>query len=179
MKAAIMFTWTRVTAGREAKALEAFTDSLTFWGKLAADGKCGEPMAYLAPSGLGTMIIPGHRETLFEIIGSDEFAKLYTKVRRRHARRTHRDTSGRQERCARLHQPTGWTAPALEFLHEDLAASHQSLGPAGGASHPRPTAHGCQFHDPRRSPFGTRTQATRAFKRHRHPEIRSPFPEPR
>jgi len=80
MKAAIMFTWTRVTAGREAKALEAFTDSLTFWGKLAADGKCGEPMAYLAPSGLGTMIIPGHRETLFEIIGSDEFAKLYTKV---------------------------------------------------------------------------------------------------
>jgi hypothetical protein len=35
---------------------------------------------YLAPSGLGTWIIPGYRESLFEIIGSDDFAKLYTKV---------------------------------------------------------------------------------------------------
>src|SRR3990172_11652424 len=80
MKAALMFTWTRPTAGREAKALESFTDALTFFGKLAADGKCGEPMVYLAPSGLGMMIIHGERETLFEIIGSDDFAKLYTKV---------------------------------------------------------------------------------------------------
>ena len=80
MKAAIMFTWTRSTPGREAQALEVFTDSLTFWGKLAADGKCGEPMVYLAPSGLGMMIIHGERETLFEILGTDEFAKLYTKV---------------------------------------------------------------------------------------------------
>ena len=80
MKAAIMFTYTRPAPGREAKALEAFTDGLTFFGKLAADGKCGEPMVYLAPSGLGTWIIPGYRESLFEIIGSDDFAKLYTKV---------------------------------------------------------------------------------------------------
>ena len=80
MNAAIMFTYTRPAPGREAKALEGFMDGLTFFGKLAADGKCGEPMVYLAPSGLGTMIIHGHRETLFEIIGSDEFAKLYTKV---------------------------------------------------------------------------------------------------
>ena len=80
MKAAIMFTYGRAAPGREAKALEVFTDSLTFWGKLAADGKCGEPMVYLAPSGLGMMIIHGERETLFEILGTDEFAKLYTKV---------------------------------------------------------------------------------------------------
>ena len=80
MKAAIMFTYTRPAPGREAKALEAFMDGLTFFGKLAADGKCGEPMVYLAPSGLGMMIIHGERETLFEIIGSDDFAKLYTKV---------------------------------------------------------------------------------------------------
>lgn len=80
MKAAVMFTWTRPTAGREAKALEAFTDSLTFWGKLAADDKCGEPMVYLAPSGIGMMIIHGERETLFDIIGSNEFAKQYAKV---------------------------------------------------------------------------------------------------
>jgi hypothetical protein len=80
MKAAIMFTYTRPTAGREAKALEVFTDSMTFFGKLAADGKCGEPMVYLAPSGLGMMIIHGERETLFEITGSDDFAKLYNKA---------------------------------------------------------------------------------------------------
>ena len=80
MKAAIMFTWNRSTPGREAQALEVFADSLTFFGKLAADGKCGEPMVYLAPSGPGTMIIHGHRESLFEILGSDEFAELYTKV---------------------------------------------------------------------------------------------------
>lgn len=80
MKTAIVFTYTRPTPGREAKALEAFTDSLTFFGKLAADGKCGEPMVYLAPSGLGMMIIHGERETLFEITGSEEFARLYNKA---------------------------------------------------------------------------------------------------
>ena len=80
MKAAIIFTYTRPAPGREATALEAFTDSFTFFGKLAADGKCGEPMVYLAPSGLGMMIIHGERETLFEITGSDDFHKLYDKA---------------------------------------------------------------------------------------------------
>jgi hypothetical protein len=80
MKAAIMFTWNRATPGREAKALEMFTDSMTYFGKLAADGKCGEPMVYMAPSGLGMMIIHGEREALHGIIGSDEFAKLYSGV---------------------------------------------------------------------------------------------------
>ncbi len=80
MKAAIMFTYTRPTPGREAQALEVFTDSLTFFGKLAADGKCDEPMVYQAPSGLGMMIIHGERESLLEIIGAEDFVKLYTKV---------------------------------------------------------------------------------------------------
>ena len=80
MKAAIMFTYTRPTPGREAKALEVFTDSLTFFGKLAADGKCGEPMVYLAPLGLGMMNIHGERETLFQITGSEDFAKMYNKA---------------------------------------------------------------------------------------------------
>lgn len=80
MKAAIVFTYTRPAPGREAMALEAFTDSFTFFGKLAADGKCGEPMVYLASSGLGMMIIHGDREELFEITGSGDFHKLYDKA---------------------------------------------------------------------------------------------------
>ena len=80
MQAAIMFTWTRPAPGREAKALELFTDSLTYFGKLAADGKCEEPMVYSAPSGLGMMLIHGERDTLHEILGSDEFGKLYAGI---------------------------------------------------------------------------------------------------
>jgi hypothetical protein len=80
MKAAIVFTWTRSIPGREAKGMEMFTDSLTYFGKLAVDGKCGEPMVYMAPSGLQMMIIHGEREALHEIVGSDEFSKLYAGV---------------------------------------------------------------------------------------------------
>lgn len=80
MKSAIIFSYTRPAVGREAKAMEGFTDAMTFFGKLAADGKCGEPMPYLAPSGRGMMIIHGEREALVEILGSEDFAKLYMKV---------------------------------------------------------------------------------------------------
>lgn len=80
MKAAAVFTYTRPWAGREAKAMEAFTDSLTFWGKKAADDVCDEPLAYLGPSGQGMMMIHGDREKLFEILNSDEFRMLYSKV---------------------------------------------------------------------------------------------------
>ena len=80
MKDAIIFTYTRPAVGREAKAMEGFTDAMTFFGKLAADGKCSEPMPYLAPSGRGMTIIRGDREALLEIIGSEDFAKQYMKV---------------------------------------------------------------------------------------------------
>ena len=80
MNAAIMFTWTRPAPGREAKAMELFGEVLTSFGKLAADGKCEEPMVYGAPSGFGMMLVHGERDALHEIIGSDEFTRLYAGV---------------------------------------------------------------------------------------------------
>lgn len=80
MNAALVFTYGRPAPGREPMALEAFTDSFTFWGKLAADDKCDEPVAYLAPSGGGMMIIHGDRKMLLDIIDTADFRAVYFKA---------------------------------------------------------------------------------------------------
>ncbi len=80
MDAALVFTYGRPAPGREPIAMEAFTDSFTFWGKLAADDKCDEPLAYLAPGGGGLMIIHGERKSLFDIVDTAEFRDIYFKA---------------------------------------------------------------------------------------------------
>ena len=55
--AAIILRYNGPSRGREAKALEVFADSLTFFGKLAADGVCAEPEVFHHLVGGGMMIV--------------------------------------------------------------------------------------------------------------------------
>jgi hypothetical protein len=77
---AIVFTFTRPAPGREAKALEAFTEAQAFFGTKAHDGFCGEPFNFLGTSGAGLMIVPGEYDKLWGLIGTDEFLDLYMKT---------------------------------------------------------------------------------------------------
>ena len=77
MKAALVFTYGRPAVGREAMAMDVFADSLVFWGKLAADGTCDEPMVYLRPDGGGMMIIHGERPALRNILDTEDFRRIY------------------------------------------------------------------------------------------------------
>ena len=79
MDYALIFSWKRPIAGREGKALEVLADSRMFFGKLAAEGLVKEPMLFLRPD-LNLMIVLGLRDTLFEIIGRDDFLMLVDKA---------------------------------------------------------------------------------------------------
>ena len=80
MNAALVFTYTRPAAGREALGMEAFVDSLTFFGKLAADDKTSEPMLYMSPASGSMMIIHGDGEFLHELIHTDDFMAMFMKA---------------------------------------------------------------------------------------------------
>ena len=80
MDSAIVFKYTRAAPGREDKALEAFTESMAFFGTAAHDGECGEPITLMGTSGLGFMIIPGEYEALSKLLRTDEFRELFTKA---------------------------------------------------------------------------------------------------
>lgn len=74
---ALVFRYGRPVAGREAKALETFTDANMFFGKLAADGKCAEPEFLQYPFGGGMMILRAKTfEDLQTILEYDEVRKL-------------------------------------------------------------------------------------------------------
>ena len=77
---AIVFTYTRPHPGREIAAYEAFEDGLTFFGKLAADGKCLEPEVFSGPFGKGAFVIKGELVYLREILDSDDFKRFYLKA---------------------------------------------------------------------------------------------------
>lgn len=55
--AAIAISYERPIPGREARALEVFTDALTLFGKLAADGVCAEPEVFHHLVGGGVMLV--------------------------------------------------------------------------------------------------------------------------
>jgi hypothetical protein len=79
-KAALVVTWSQPARGREGKALESFTDFLTFWGKLAADGKVGEPEPFFSADGdKGFAVVRGTTDVLNGILESEEYEKLITK----------------------------------------------------------------------------------------------------
>ena len=80
MKAALVFTYTRPWAGRETMAMEAFSDALIFFGKLAADDKTSEPMLYMSTTAGSMMIVHGDREYLEELIHTDDFLAMYMKA---------------------------------------------------------------------------------------------------
>jgi hypothetical protein len=74
--AAIVATFGVPVPGREAKALENFADAQTFFAKLAADGRCSEPEAFLFWDGGGLMLVRGETpEVLFEILDMEEFRR--------------------------------------------------------------------------------------------------------
>jgi hypothetical protein len=80
MDSAIVFTFTRPALGRESKAFEAFTESMTFFGTEARAGKCGEPINFMGPSATNLMIVPGEYHKLADLVRTDEFLELYTKT---------------------------------------------------------------------------------------------------
>jgi hypothetical protein len=79
--AALVTSWTGTVPGREGKALEAFTDFLTYWGKLAADGKCQEAEPFFSTDGsTGFAIVRGKSDVLQTAIETEDFEKLTTKA---------------------------------------------------------------------------------------------------
>jgi hypothetical protein len=80
MDSAILFTWTQATPGREAKALEAFTEAMAFFGTAAHEGRCGDLVNFMGPSGHSYLLIPGEYEALWNLIRTDEFRDLFIKA---------------------------------------------------------------------------------------------------
>src|SRR5438034_11268804 len=78
---AIVTTWGNAIPGREAKALEVLMESLGFWAKQAADGKCSEPEVFIADDASGgILVIKGRSNALREITESDEGQKVIEKA---------------------------------------------------------------------------------------------------
>ena len=80
MDSAIVFTFTRAVPGREAKALDVFTETQAFFATKAHEEKCGDPINFIGPSGTGLLIVPGEYEELFHLVREDDFLHLYTKA---------------------------------------------------------------------------------------------------
>jgi len=77
--AALVFSYGVPVPGREEAALENFADAQTFFGKLAADGRCAEPEVFHHGYGGGMMIIKAETpEILHEIMMMDEARKSLT-----------------------------------------------------------------------------------------------------
>jgi hypothetical protein len=79
--AALVTSWNGTIPGREGKALEGFTDFLTYFGKLAADGKVQEAEPFFSTDGsTGFAIVRGKSDGLQEATETEEFEKLLTKA---------------------------------------------------------------------------------------------------
>jgi hypothetical protein len=79
-QAALIASWTGTVPGREGKALESFTDFLTYWAKRAADGKNQEAEPFFAADGSrGFAIIRGSSDALLEGMESEEFERILNK----------------------------------------------------------------------------------------------------
>ena len=77
---AIVFKYTRAAPGREAKALDLFTEAMAFFGTSAHEGKCEDPLTFMGTSGHSLIIVPGEFGALMDLTMSEEFRELYTKV---------------------------------------------------------------------------------------------------
>lgn len=75
--AALVFSYGLPFPGRENAALTNFADAHTFFGKLAADGKCAEPEIFHHGYGGGMIIVKAETpEMLHEILLMDETRRL-------------------------------------------------------------------------------------------------------
>ena len=75
--AALVTTWLHPSRGREGKALESFTDFLTYWGKMAADGKCEEPEVFFAADGSkGFAVVRGPSDVLNAARETEDYERL-------------------------------------------------------------------------------------------------------
>lgn len=78
---AFIVSWMGTVPGREGKALEAFTDFLTYWAKRATDGKNQEAEPFFSSDGSkGFAIIRGPSDSLMEALESEEYEKVMTKA---------------------------------------------------------------------------------------------------
>lgn len=79
MKAAIVIRYGRPHPGREKLAFEAFGAALSFFGTKAAAGAVEAPLSLMG-SGGGMVIVQGERDGLVELMGSEEYQRLYMKA---------------------------------------------------------------------------------------------------
>jgi hypothetical protein len=80
-KVALVTTWSQPARGRERKAVEGFMDFMTFWGKLAADGKVSEPEPFFSvDGGHGFAIVRGMSDVIQTATESEDYARLITKA---------------------------------------------------------------------------------------------------
>ncbi len=80
MDAALVIHFTRPYPGRETMAFEAFQDAMVFFGKMAADGHCEPPVAYMGTFGGGMFLIHGERSRLHELVMGEEFRRLFLRA---------------------------------------------------------------------------------------------------
>lgn len=75
--AALVISYGLPIADREKASLNVFSDGVTHFGKLAADGKCAEPEIFHRSYGGGFMIIKAEdTETIHEILALEETRRL-------------------------------------------------------------------------------------------------------
>jgi hypothetical protein len=80
MDTALVFTWTGPVVGREAKVVDLWPESMEFFGKLAADGKCSDLEVFFSPSApFNFAMVRGPLMSILEIIDSDAFRTLTNK----------------------------------------------------------------------------------------------------
>ena len=80
MDAALVSTWDSPARGREQQALQVFMDSMEFWARQAEAGRCSEQEVLLSNTGKGMSIVKGDSTALQEIIESDEWQELGSRV---------------------------------------------------------------------------------------------------
>lgn len=78
--AAIVTSWANTVPGREAKALESFTEFLQFVEKQASAGNCQPAEPFFSADGSGGFaIVRGKSDALQEIWDSEENIRIVTK----------------------------------------------------------------------------------------------------
>jgi hypothetical protein len=80
MDAALISQWDHPARGREHEALQVFMDSMMFWDRQAAEGRCEPRQVFIGLDGHGITIVKGDSATLNEITESDEFRELNNRI---------------------------------------------------------------------------------------------------
>ena len=79
MDAVFMSTWTFPFPGREGRALVFAAESVEFWSRQAAQGRCTEPEWFFFPDGINHLMVKGDRRTLEELLDEDETRRIFAR----------------------------------------------------------------------------------------------------